>query len=226
MWKTPRYASFIVLVGVVWGMAEPGDEIAPGASDRSRLRASDADREQVIETLKAAFIQGRLTKDELDLRVGHALGSQTYSELAAVTGDLPAGLAAAQPPQPPWAPGEPAMPRPGLVLTAATGLYAGVWAYAILFPAGGDNDANGELILVGGFFYLILLLMAGTGVLANWLDKRSGRQPPRRPAAGAGGQASQHLPSGGAGRQLPPGEDRRRHTANAVPLGRPRPQPS
>jgi len=39
----------------------PGDDIAAG---RGRLRASDADREQVIDVLKAAFVQGRLTKDE------------------------------------------------------------------------------------------------------------------------------------------------------------------
>jgi uncharacterized protein DUF1707 len=185
-------------------MAEPGDEIAQGASGRGRLRASHADREQAIETLKDAYIQGRLTKDELDLRVGHALAARTDAELAAVTADLPAGLAAARPPPSPWAPGEPAMPRPGLVLTAATVLYAGVWAYAILFPKGGADDTNGELIIVGGFFYLILLLMAGTGVLANWLDKRSGRQPPRRPAAGAGGQSSSRLPSADPARQLPP----------------------
>jgi Domain of unknown function (DUF1707) len=35
-----------------------------------RLRASDADREQAISVLKAAFAQGRLTKGEFDARVG------------------------------------------------------------------------------------------------------------------------------------------------------------
>ena len=45
-------------------MAGPGDEIAAGAGGRSYLRASHADREQVIDVLKAAFVQGRLTKDE------------------------------------------------------------------------------------------------------------------------------------------------------------------
>jgi DUF1707 SHOCT-like domain len=33
-----------------------------------RLRASHADREQAIGILKAAYVQGRLTKDELDTR--------------------------------------------------------------------------------------------------------------------------------------------------------------
>jgi DUF1707 SHOCT-like domain len=41
--------------------AEPGNEMAAAAS-RSHLRASHADREQVIAVLKAAFVQGRLTK--------------------------------------------------------------------------------------------------------------------------------------------------------------------
>ncbi len=34
------------------------------------MRASHADREQVIGLLKTAFVQGRLAKDEFDLRVG------------------------------------------------------------------------------------------------------------------------------------------------------------
>jgi hypothetical protein len=61
------------------------------------LRASHADREQVIDMLKAAFVQGRLTKDEFDARVGQAFASRIYAELAAITADLPARLAAVQP---------------------------------------------------------------------------------------------------------------------------------
>ena len=52
-------------------MAGPGYEIAAGAGGRGHLRASHADREQAIGTLKAAFVQGMLAKDEFDLRVGH-----------------------------------------------------------------------------------------------------------------------------------------------------------
>jgi hypothetical protein len=73
-------------------IAGPGDEIAAGTGGRGHLRASHADREQVIGTLKAAFVQGRLTADEFDLRVGQALGARTHAELAALTADLPAGL--------------------------------------------------------------------------------------------------------------------------------------
>jgi hypothetical protein len=69
-----------------------GDEKAAGGLGRGHLRASHADRERVIAALKAAFVQGRLTKDEFDSRVGRVLGSRTYAELAALTADIRAGL--------------------------------------------------------------------------------------------------------------------------------------
>ena len=56
------------------------------------LRAARADRERVIDLLKAAFVQGRLARDEFDVRVGQALMSRTYAELAAVIADIPAEL--------------------------------------------------------------------------------------------------------------------------------------
>ena len=73
-------------------MAGPGDEIAARARDHGHVRVSHADREQVIDALKAAFVRGVLAKDELDLRVGQTFASPTYAELAAVTADLPARL--------------------------------------------------------------------------------------------------------------------------------------
>ena len=56
-----------------------------------RLRASDADRERAVDVLKAAFAEGRLTKDEFDQRVEQAHAARTYAELSTVTHDLPAG---------------------------------------------------------------------------------------------------------------------------------------
>jgi Domain of unknown function (DUF1707) len=76
-------------------MTGPGDEIAAGAGGHGRLRAAHADREQVIGTLKAAFVQGMLAKDEFDARVGQALASRTYADLAALTADIPPAPAAA-----------------------------------------------------------------------------------------------------------------------------------
>jgi Domain of unknown function (DUF1707) len=75
--------------------AGPGGETA--VASEGHPRASPADREQVIDTLKAAFVQGRLTKDEFEARIGLAFDSRICVELAAITADLPTGLAAAQP---------------------------------------------------------------------------------------------------------------------------------
>jgi uncharacterized protein DUF1707 len=70
---------------------------APVASqDPGRVRASHADRDQVVAVLKAAFVQGRLTKDELEDRVGQTFASRTYAELAVITADIPSGLVAAE----------------------------------------------------------------------------------------------------------------------------------
>jgi len=55
----------------------------------------------VIDLLKAAFVQGRLARDEFDERVGQVLVSRTYGELAAVTADIPAELVGALPRRPP-----------------------------------------------------------------------------------------------------------------------------
>jgi len=79
---------------------KPGTQMAAAGAGQGRLRASRADRERVVDLLKAAFVQGRLTKDELEARVGQAFASRTYAELAAVTADIPVGLVAAQPPAP------------------------------------------------------------------------------------------------------------------------------
>jgi putative transcriptional regulator len=65
------------------------------------LRASDADREQAVEALKAAFVRDRLAKAELEAHLGRALASRTYAELAAVTAGIAAPLSKVQPPSTP-----------------------------------------------------------------------------------------------------------------------------
>ena len=68
-------------------MTEPQDQaVARG----DQLRVGHADREQVIETLKTAFVHGRLTKTEFDMRAGQALSAATYADLSALTADFPA----------------------------------------------------------------------------------------------------------------------------------------
>ena len=67
------------------------------AAGRVQLRASQADREGVIDTLKAAYVAGRLTEDEFEARVGQALAARTHADLAAITADIPVGPVAARP---------------------------------------------------------------------------------------------------------------------------------
>ncbi|HEV2452140.1 MAG TPA: DUF1707 and DUF4190 domain-containing protein [Streptosporangiaceae bacterium] len=54
------------------------------------MRASDADREQIADALKGAYVEGRLTKDELDTRLDQTYSARTYADLGALTADLPA----------------------------------------------------------------------------------------------------------------------------------------
>jgi hypothetical protein len=55
------------------------------------MRASSADRERTIRVLQKSFVEGRLTLDELDERLGQALVSRAFHELMAVIADLPVG---------------------------------------------------------------------------------------------------------------------------------------
>jgi len=55
------------------------------------MLAAAADRERTMDVLKAAFGEGRLTKEEFDSRSGRVLSARTYADLAAIVADLPAG---------------------------------------------------------------------------------------------------------------------------------------
>ena len=57
------------------------------------MLAAAADRERTIDVLKAAFGEGRLTKEEFDSRSGRVLAARTYADLGAIVADLPAGPA-------------------------------------------------------------------------------------------------------------------------------------
>ncbi|MFJ5718698.1 DUF1707 domain-containing protein [Streptomyces sp. NPDC093149] len=77
-------------------------------------RASDADREAVVDQLREAAAEGRIDLDELDTRLGAALVAKTYAELAPLTADL--GPA-------PQDAGKPLVLRGGVHGTARTGRW-------------------------------------------------------------------------------------------------------
>ena len=66
-----------------------GGPSGPGASPG--VRASDADRDRVVDVLRAAAGDGRLTTDEFDERLEAALSCRTLDELAGLTADLTGG---------------------------------------------------------------------------------------------------------------------------------------
>ena len=145
-------------------------------ADHGRLRASHADRERAVDALKAAFVEGRLTQDELDARVGQALAARTYADLAAVTADIPAAPAAASSRQPARARNR--APRSRTVRDVAIGLGLGLISAAV--------------IVLGGLlqYTLLLLPLVPIGLalpivlVASRQQSRSRGQLPPRPEEG------------------------------------------
>ncbi|MFI6595335.1 DUF1707 domain-containing protein [Nonomuraea sp. NPDC050536] len=72
-------------------------------TDPGELRASDAEREAVVELLREASVEGRLTLSELTERTEAAYSAKTHAELDLVTQDLPSATrpAASTAPKPP-----------------------------------------------------------------------------------------------------------------------------
>jgi hypothetical protein len=125
------------------------------AKGSGHIRASDADREQVIDALKDAFVQGRLTKDELSVRAGRALVSRTYAELTAVTADvvsIPAWLTEARPRRPDRAPARKPVNKKAVAwATCMILLPPTVWAAFLTYSGG----------------FIVLLLFAFAGLVAT-----------------------------------------------------------
>jgi hypothetical protein len=57
------------------------------------MLAGAADRERTMDVLKAAYGEGRITKEEFELRASRTMSARTYAQLGAVVADLPAGPA-------------------------------------------------------------------------------------------------------------------------------------
>jgi len=144
------------------------------AADDGWLRPSHADRELVMEALKDAFVQGRLTGDELGTRTARALVARTCAELAALTADIP----------PVPAPAGSARPR--LLARAAAG-SGGCLALALAaFLVRSQLDRPGpstyyfwsQLCLVVALFAVAVAPLIGTLAAATGHQRRSGGQPP------------------------------------------------
>jgi hypothetical protein len=136
------------------------------------------DRERAIELLKVAFTQDRLTRDELDIRVGLALSSRTYAELADLTIDIPAEPAAAE------RAAEPAGTPARTLARAAQ--RAGICMLAALALFGVIALTNAGNLLGPAFICLVAAVIAasgflGYGVVDAWQQWRPRGQLPPRP---------------------------------------------
>jgi hypothetical protein len=155
-------------------------EMAAGAGGRSHLRASQADREQVIDLLKAAFVQGRLTKDEFELRVGQTLASRTVAELASPTADIPAGLTVAAArsrlPARGWA------DKKAVTLACVTAGAISLFAlpYAVTVLTDGDRPHAQTVIFLVVMFTVFAMPLAVVLLKARFA-KHSGSRSARRP---------------------------------------------
>lgn len=182
-------------------MASPGDETS-GAESQVRLRASAADREQVIEVLKAAFVQDRITKDELDQRIGKVLVSRTYDDLDILTADIPGAVIKARPAVPARPPdvSKKKLIRRTSVAVACTGfVLAEVVALA--------TDSNPVFGVIAGLMagaFTAGLLAALLTLIAWAIDRNAGRQPSQGPPPGALDTAArQPAPDDPAGQPRP-----------------------
>ena len=174
-------------------MVGPGDETGPGAASEGPLPATRAGRDQVIAALKTAFVQGRLSKDEFELRLGQALAM--YAQLDALTADIPAAAPAVSPrPEPSREAANKKMIQQG---TAGVAGLTFVLTAALVIPR--DPVAG----VLAGILLSCLLAMftAGFLTLLSWaLDRRSGAQGS---SLGTGGEATRDLGAAGQQHSLP-----------------------
>ena len=153
----------------------PGDQTAAGAAGHGRFLASHTDREQVVDTLKAAFVEGRLTKDELDARAGQAFAARTYADLAALTADIPAGPTGTRPrPEPARVQAQsPVNKRAVMLRLAACAIIPPVVMAAAILS---NNEAVARAFSPLAFVYLMALLIG----VSHLIDSRLGRRRARR----------------------------------------------
>ena len=167
-------------------MPEPPEQM-PAAVGRGHLRACHGDREQVIGVLKAAFVQGRLGTDELNARVGRALAARTSADLATLTADLPAGLAASEPSYEPARARAPRRVRPAAWLMCLGAVLTLADAATVLVTLGGVRSAAVQDVdfvdFAGGRWHIFTLtvivpalasapIVAGVWLWLAWANRR------------------------------------------------------
>ena len=180
---TPFFGAWLGVLGAGLARKSPGSRRRAVSGPHAvsppqrpgHLMASDTDREKVVDMLKAAFAGGRLTKQELDLRVGQTFAARTYADLAALTADLPAGLLGTEPVRKPaWV--QPRQPAGKAVVWSAFGVITlALLAATIAVPSPTPTDDNpiAQILSLVTLVYFMAWLAAGAQVLGTWHQQRS-----------------------------------------------------
>lgn len=123
----------------------------------------------MVGALRVAFVQGRLTEDELGARVDRVYASRTYAELAEVIADIPTALTGARSPRSPWR----ATKRAWWFEYAA--FLPGIVA-VILLP-GGPHTTIWTLIILAAVIYLVFWALGVFKMVVSRRVKPSAGQP-------------------------------------------------
>jgi uncharacterized membrane protein len=154
-------------------MTGPGNEMAAVAGGGDRLLVC---RDQVTRTLEAALVQGRLTEDEYDERMGQASASRSRAELAALTADLPVGQMDA-------------LARPPTAKDVRIGVIVSIAAASVVAAVLLGHPDNG-LAFMAFLIAAVTVLVAPIVTVGVMVDvrrqKRSGGQLPPGPPPSAG----------------------------------------
>jgi DUF1707 SHOCT-like domain len=131
------------------------------------IRASDSERESVVDVLRDAYTDGRITLEEFEERTSAAYASKTWADLRELTSDLPVepvlGADLPQRPHPQTvAPVVPMVPRPrqGGPNRPMGRLLPVVFAWIMIAAAAGSPDTAAALSVV---FICLLACRIGYG---------------------------------------------------------------
>jgi Domain of unknown function (DUF1707) len=183
--------------------------MAAGAEGDSSPPVSYLGREQVLDTLKAAFVHGQLAKDEFDLRVGQVLAA--YAELDAATADIPTGLTTAQPPETIRKSHNKKLIQRG----TAAGAGASMALTATIAVAARGNPVI-SVVVVGLVGIVVAALLAGLLTLVSWvLEMIPRRQSSPGAPPGPSDTAAQRLASADPAGSSPQISHDPPHTAEA-----------
>jgi hypothetical protein len=143
------------------------------------LRASDAEREQIVTRLHKAATEGRIAAEELEQRVSAALKARTYGELDATVADLP-GHGLEQPPR--------SARRRSPAGFALSAVKANPWLLLFAFPALAVTAAMLMAVMIVWAVLMVVVMVLGGRPRAPrgpWMytRQRRGYGPPRRGSA-------------------------------------------